>query len=554
MRRALLDAMEPNVTAVPGKTKAGKDTINYVTESEDELIARLEQSLDFKTLYTKIRPALSDQISALMQAGDQASIQAAGKLRALRKHIEEDQVKFVERTGGSDATQAAKGLIDYYKGEFAPLFRDQDVLQNFADLADQTVRRGVSQSGFDARAFDLIRGALDSTGPARREQLQTALNQLKNIDPNAIPTELSQYYVGGMLSQLDTMLMGGAKGVEPTAIYSTLSRFADTLKTTNPELVASMNSLVTRLQAAKNDTIQLKSIAADAQKLANQAKNDATTSAFGAFLRQSGDTITGVRLPADVNMAFKDLFNNKNIAEHIPKLFEAARSSGNPLVEEGIYSAYLQWANSSIKTTRTVGADSAGETARELSQMVPVKNLEAFANQDAVVRQALRESGPRGNVIADFMEEIYRQTDMVVGTAGKRSQVRGSTTDYDMALKQSIGRVVTFTLGVLNPLATKARNLGGALASKLGGEEKFRAALDALSADPDLFVKTATRYANAVNRTDRIAVMTDFLVRSNFMAFESPEDGFLKMQEAERMARQLVPGLEEQDLGFQKYR
>jgi hypothetical protein len=124
---------------------------------------------------------------------------------------------------------------------------------------------------------------------------------------------------------------------------------------------------------------------------------------------------------------------------------------------------------------------------------------------------------------ADRAAEVVRLMeiqDLIVNGRALRGDTFGSTTSYDKDVKKVVDRVVVLSLGVLNPKATIARNLGEAMTK--GYREQLKVSADAtfdlMVASPEKFNEIMQLLAKN-NEEGAVSILSRHLARAGYGSF-----------------------------------
>lgn len=157
---------------VPDEVTDAKGNVKTVNrpETPDEIEERfkawISDNTDFGFFYTKIRPELSQLASS---AYDSKAPLLGRYYRDLIKFIDQDMLKYVEDSD-PDLAETATAAKDYYMKTYAPIWRDNDSMQQFSNIYDSTLGRTPANAiestisrtepfrpGFNAKAEEFTR-------------------------------------------------------------------------------------------------------------------------------------------------------------------------------------------------------------------------------------------------------------------------------------------------------------------------------------------------------------------------------------------------------------
>ena len=171
----------------------------------DEVIKEIAESgVDFKVLYNNIRPQISKLIN---DAYSNQRSDIGERLRLIKANIDE-QVDWIAENGGEEAAAAAQAAKDYY-GEYAQVWRDGGRMEEFGDLYDPVLQRGVGEAGFREKSSDLITDVLSGANPDAVINMKTAIDQVGG-DSNAIADYMVSDVINGFASEIRKNNLSGA--------------------------------------------------------------------------------------------------------------------------------------------------------------------------------------------------------------------------------------------------------------------------------------------------------------------------------------------------------
>lgn len=420
-------------------------------------------------LINRIRPALAKQKNAIKSSGSRINKDTA-QLDTVMEFMEDSA-----RESGPEFSEA----MDNYR-RFADKWLNTQPLADFASAADSV--RNVPLENSDE--------VFQKGGPAMREAGQMAFVQSKDAlsgEPlakfvEALRTEggtqdkaLSQALVGQALNQLSTLNPADAikssdiiGAVQP--ILQSLERLGDT------ESVKLFNDTVEQLRLLESGVAKgtLDDNAAKAAYTLMQEK--ARKSAAIDFVFQSGEL--GGNKPVDAagaNEAFNKFFNKPNLPDRLDALL--AQAGDDDLVKDGIKGEMLRWLKDRITTTKSVGP-TVGEEGLAFSKEASgaqLQNILEGRNGDntlVALQKAFKDDPETSGAVVQLMQVM----DTFVNGRAAKANPFGSNTVNDAQLARNVNLLITLTLGVLNPVATKARGLAGMALE--GNKENVRNAVN----------------------------------------------------------------------------
>tara|TARA_A100001015_G_scaffold173267_1_gene192601 strand:- start:2033 stop:5551 length:3519 start_codon:yes stop_codon:yes gene_type:complete len=494
--RTMLEGIRARVTGVDEATKS------VVKETTEEIAERLS-NVDLKFLYTTVRPAISRRLNALEQAGEPVS----KELVALKEWIDD-----AAEASGQPEFRAA---MDLYEDHAATYLRTDD-LANWEAKAKQ-VRSFEVAPGVRAgqeNLYEMGRQAFSTAEEALTPGMMEAfLNALSKGSEDVSPS-LAESYVAMAIAALGKSVTPGST-VTAAQVRDAIDPFIQKLsRSGNNETVQMFEDTVRNLEMVELGQVNAKAAEASAQQAYQEAIQVAQEKAASRFI----NNLTGKdpSVMVDPSEVFLQIFNSKNAPDLMQELINQGRASGNPLVVDGLKSKYISFIKDRIYTNKRIAAQSTTEgtgATRELSptQLRGILDAE-FDNTLKTLNIVFRDEPQKAESITHLLEVL----DVAVNNRAIRGNNFGSTTVLDEKIKEKMNRLIVLTLGVLNPVATKARNISAALLDNRKKDivEAIELQIDTLLTSPQYFYEVMEAVAKDASGSPLLKAMEKHGIRS----------------------------------------
>lgn len=491
------------VTPQSARNSAGE----LVTETYEEMISRLSNTnppVSFKEVFTKLRPMLEDRISTLIDRGLKPQ---ADQLISLKRGIDT-----IAEGIGDPAFIKAKDMYAVH----ADTWLNSAPLRQFETAAKEVNENLVGPSGKAKGMPDAQRAGAN----ARVEALESGFLPYQKafvdaMDANTATPGLAQAYIAQAINSVRQGL-GAGQLPDSRAIIQGVQQYLPVLERLAPDQVSKFKTVVEDLSMAEAGLISAKEAKANADELYAQTIKMARENEASKFVSDlAGNPEIRYNAPA----AFNEIFNSPDSVNIMQRLLSQADATGNPLVREGIQSQYLTWLGQKITTARRTGLSPDGPSTA-ISGYSPAQLNKALRDPASPVLKTLsiifKDNPNRAAEVVRLMEI----QDLVVNGRALRGDTFGSTTTYDKDIKKLVDRMVVLSLGVLNPKATIARNLGEAMTKGYREQIKFSsdAVFDMMVASPEKFNEIMQLLAKN-NEKAGIQVLSEHLARAGWGSF-----------------------------------
>lgn len=494
--RTMLDGIKARVTEVDEATKS------VVKETTEEIADRLS-NVDLKFLYTTVRPAISRRLNALEKAGEPAS----KELIALKDWIDD-----AAEASGQPEFRAA---MDLYEDHAATYLRT-DELANWEAKAKQ-VRSFEVAPGVRAgqeNLYEMGRQAFSMAEEAMTPgKMEAFLNALSKGSEDVSPS-LAESYVAMAIAALGKSVTPGST-VTAAQVRDAIDPFIQKLsRSGNNETVKMFEDTVRNLEMVELGQVNAKAAEASAQQTYQEALQGAQEKAASRFINNLTGNDPSVMV--DPSEVFLQIFNSKNAPDLMQELLNQGKASGNPLVVDGLKSKYISFIKDRIYTNKRIAAQSTTEgtgATRELSptQLRGILDAE-FDNTLKTLNTVFRDEPQKAEAITHLLEVL----DVAVNNRAIRGNNFGSTTVLDEKIKEKMNRLIVLTLGVLNPVATKARNISAALLDNRKKDivEAIELQIDTLLTSPQYFDEVTKAVATEATGNPLLKAMEKQGIRS----------------------------------------
>ena len=508
--------------------KGNVKTVNRL-ETPDEIEARfkdwISQNTDFGFFYTRIRPELSQLAS---DAFNKPGGSGLGRYyRQMIKFIDEDMVKHVEDTD-PDLAVAATEAKDYYMKTFAPIWRDNDSMQQFSNIYDSTLGRTPANAiestvnrtepfrpGFDAKAEEFTKGILNSGNMARTVNLATALTDVGD------PSKIADYFILDTVNQFaNSVKTAGIDGADYSKFSQNLMRYAEQLNElagTSPQMASKVNSInefIRRLEAAGGDQAKVQNILDSAQKASAGLMQEVENSVLRNFF-DKGKTPSISKLldsaqikgTSNPQAAFETVFGagqklggeSRNRVSELMSIIAEQPEANRPILMKGLKTAYANFLdNRMFAVTKETGG----------TRPVKVKDIEEGVSG----RSSILDIGDM--IYADqpqFMQAIRTTIEAASDNAQsmRATPIKGqSATSFNREAATATTRLIYTVVGPLSRAGSRIRAVMGAVIEKSDPDTRAAAIRTELLANSNYFLELADKY----NKNPRDPLLEDLMI------------------------------------------
>jgi len=474
-------------------------------ETYPEMIERLKmEGTSFKEVFTELRPMIEDRIKLLQSRG---LTQQAQQLIGLKRGIDT-----MAENIGDPAFIQAKNMY----AKHADTWLNSRPLRQFEAAAKDVNTNLIGDSGVAKGMNDAQRAGAD----ARTEALEGGFLPYQRafaraLDSNTATPGLAEAYIA---QAINNVRQGLSAGQLPGSrdIIKGVQQYLPVLERLAPDQVAKFKTVVQDLSMAEAGLISAKEAKANADELFAETIKSAREKEASKFIF---DLTGNPEIKDNAAATFNQIFNSPDSVNMMQRLLAQADETGNPLIREGIQSQYLTWLSSKITTARRTGLGTDGPSST-VAGYSPAQLSKALRDPASPVLKTLsivfKNDADRAAEVVRLMEI----QDLIVNGRALRGDTFGSTTSYDKDVKKVVDRVVVLSLGVLNPKATIARNLGEAMTK--GYREQLKVSADAtfdlMVASPEKFNEIMQLLAKN-NEEGAVSILSRHLARAGYGSF-----------------------------------
>tara|TARA_Y100000015_G_scaffold17734_1_gene17092 strand:- start:4925 stop:8374 length:3450 start_codon:yes stop_codon:yes gene_type:complete len=524
---------------IDGKTVTRLETPDEIKE---RFGAWIESSgADFGFFYRKVRPEFAQLASA---AFDDNNPLLGSYYRKILNFIDEDMVDFVEESS-PELAEAAIEAKRYYKDEFAIIWRDDDKMQQFANIWDSTLGRTPANEqssivtgterfrpGYTPKVEDLTRGILEGGNTARIKNLATA------IDGAADPGAIADYMIVDTVNNFyNAIKSSGLEQADLSNFTTSLRQYAEQLNTlaeTSPQMADKINSLNTFI-ARVEDASRSQNAVNDIEKIlagVNEASKDMLGEVENSVLKNFFNTERTPRLAKLLGGDSSKIMTTTNPQAQFEKVFGAGQRMGGesrqrvaelmdiiseqPPGEQVVLMKGLKLAYNNFLRDGKVLAKTP-----ELGGVTPLKSAaigDMLINRDSALdlgRIIYRDQPSVVNAIETILQAGKEATDSARATP-IRSQ---SATGFNVAARSASTRLIYLTVGPLNRLGARLRALSNVGVDRMDADTRANAVLNEILANADEYVALADKY----NKNPRDPLLQDLMVGFIARAFIKTE-------------------------------
>lgn len=454
-----------------------RQDVTSVVDGSNLAAELLEGGVDFRTLYTRVRPEISNLIE---QAYGRNDVAVAKRLIEVKKAIDL-QVDWVAKNADPDAANAARAAYDYYATTYAPIWRSGGAVQDFGDMYQPVLTRGTGQAGFMEDSRSLVTAVLQGNNADAVLNMKTALEQV--VDPKPIADYMITDVINGFAS---AVRQDGMTPETLKSMSSRLTQYAESLNAAFPERAGQINRLIASIEEAGGNKKVVEAALKQAEEVATQTRKDVKSSELGKFL----SNIYGRELDTTLNpeAAFVKIFREAEgvgtIQDILARLDDmpVARSR---IIRDGLETSFLRHLGNRIN-----GAKMQSGGAMSLKG----------ANVDSILTE-LNNTLDIGRVVFSKSPETMETIEILLDAARiveKQKQATPvpsmSATVFNQEAVQATSRLIMTFIGPLTRLGARVSALSGTIFDKLDSTQRAARIMDNMLADPDYFLELAKKY------------------------------------------------------------
>lgn len=444
-----------------------------VMETAEEVIERISKGdIDLKRLYTEIRPALSGSITTLKNAGNPAY----KKLINIRSYIDD----LAEQSGDESFDlamtayknhegiygntvqlntweQSAKQVVDSVD-EATGAFKVPTAMgtpKGWANMVETGAK--MQNSSFESLTPEIVNSWIKAVGQGSVDDVSPQyVKHLVGLAINAIGKTTqagdavgSQNIINAIQDYVVVLeKMGTQEATEAINLF----------KTTVDDLKSVESGVITANDLVVNTT-------KDSKRLLDEAKSET----ISKFITNITGTNPGVLAPDEVYPQLISIFNSKTAITDIRNLMSRVDDAGDPLLKEALQSQYLRHIKDKIFTNKGIDlqVNTQGNVAR-VNEASPAQ-LNKMLSQDDMsfaILDELFKKGTDDEIIATGIKNLVVLQNLAINPQAVRPLTMGSSTVSEAEMMKGVNQLITWTLGILNPTATKARSIASGVISE----------------------------------------------------------------------------------------
>ena len=393
------------------------------------------------------------------------------------------------KKGRPDAPEIAE-WDRFYKDEWAPVNRS-DTSGRIRDIGKQEKRPGMGPATVKANQKAEISKSLEQ--PDLTKQMADVLANPKT-GSGASKHLLDQTLVDDVTDEVATHIANGGVLSEISAdkLSAGLKKRMAQINATNPAMGTELTTLFKRI---KDGQIDIKKFGEEA-KVARKAQEDADLEIFrdnfGDFF-EGGGTGKAYKNTEDSLKAFDDVLKTGQSSK-LKNVVNAVNRSGDEAAKRGLRAAYVRNLRQRLfdATKRQKGASKAGiATDRPALREAEIAT---FTEGDPLYQAGLeifKDEPEALKFIAGLTKEASDSAKLATNSGVEQAGKDKASKAESM---QGMARIITWTLGVLNPTATRAKTITSAAIDRMNPESELAQFAEYILSDAANFSKEAKKY------------------------------------------------------------
>ena len=521
---------------VPDVDDMGEDIMRM--ETDDEIVDRISTWLetnnaDFGFFFNNVRPEFAKLKSAAFNAGDPL---AAEYYNRILKFIDEDMVDHVAKED-PELAEAALDAKEYFMKDFAPLWRDDDTLQEFAMVWDNTIgttptsmlettvtRTEPKRGTFNAKAFDIVEGVMQGGNPAR------TANIAKAIEGSADPGRIADYMIVDTINDFynkiknpgleDGQFIAGQGGdlfnADLSNLTMTLRRYAEQLNAlaqTTPQMaekVGSLNTFIRRIEeaaASKENLKNVEKVLEGVQAASGDMLKEVQDSVISSFFNKYKTRLPDITTTSNPQASFEKIFGagqrmggeSRQSVTDLMQIISEQPEAEQQILMRGLKLAYNNFLQSKVLAKTP-----------EVGGTMPVRSAgigDMISDRDSAldIGRIIYADTPE---IPDAIETILSVAKEATDTARATPIRSQSATGFNAAARTATTRLIYLTVGPLNRIGARARAIAGVGIQKADADKKAAIIRSNILANPDEYLALARKY----NSNPRDPLLEDLMI------------------------------------------
>lgn len=481
-------------------------------------VERLEAlGLDYGTLYTEIRPVVSYVASNLYSSTNPADKAAGRVMRDFVHYIDGEALDHVEASDPALA-QAAVAAKDFYSNEYAPIWRSQGKMEDYARLYDRTIGRTssgdmvsrvtgdeFSRAGYNEQVEGLTKGIMQGGNRFEVQNLGQALQQTGN------PDAVADYMILDVINSFaNDVKASGLQGADLSGFSQRLQRYAESLRQSPfTDKADSIDGIIQRIDAAKGDQAQLEQILEGIKTRSADVMEEVRGNVVSRFFlnKELTPSLKEVINPEDFvttsnpYAAFSRIFSGTEARANVDLLL--AEIGKAPELERGVLEDSLKLAYNKFLDDTMFGRSTNTSGVRNVNATVIDKTLDELRPTLDIGRRIY------GDDMIDAVEASLQAISDITQTTRATPIRSESATGYNQAAATATSRIIYAVIGPLSRTGTRIRSIMGGVVEAANPDETAAKIVQNLFADPDYFLKLADKY----NRNPSDPLLEDLIIR-----------------------------------------
>lgn len=466
--KAAYKRTKPNAESPSGSLldQYGNPLVTEATDPKDLAQELFDEGVDFKRLYTDIRPEIAKLAN---EAFDDKKGGVGGKLREVLTFIDE-QVEYVANNN-PEAKDAANAAMDYYKGEFIPLWGDRPLKDTYTTYQN-TRARGIEPVTETVESQAQAASLIDTGYSEEVGQLVKALDV---SDLGASPETVQEYIVARTFEDLYAQVTkDGIENIDPTTLSTTIRGYADQMRGNFDALAMELDMLESRIKNAKNTGEDVAATLENARLQFETMQNDAFSTLINGLVDKHAPGVAS----ANAENKITAMLNSSDGADSVRAIL--AETNNNPVVLGGLKKLYLEDLRNK---TFTAGQTSTGAPVTSVAK---VRNILKENSGLAASGEIILENDP---MLQSVLKTILTSASEGQAKRNAKALPGSSGTPEIQQYQNAINTMINVIVGPLNRIGTQARTAGRLAAEKLDIANRYEIAMDTVVADSNLALK-----------------------------------------------------------------
>ena len=444
----------------------GNPMVAAATTPKDLAEELLLEGVDFKRLYTDIRPEIAKLAN---EAFDNKRGGVGGKLREVLTFID-DQVEYVANNN-PEAKEAATNAMQYYKDTFIPLWGDtplKDTYTTYQNTRARTIEPVTETVQSQAQVSNVIDAGYS-------EQVGQLVKALEVSDLGASPETVQEYIVAKTFEDLYAQVTkDGINNIDPDTLSATIRGYANQMRGNFDTLAMELDMLEGRIKNAKETGTSVSDELIKAQEQFALMQDDAFSKLIGGLV----DKYSPGSASANAENKITSMLNSSNGADSVRAILDATDNS--PVVQGGLKKLYLEELR---QKAFTAGQTSTGAPISSVAKVRNIlkENTGLAASGEVILKDDTQLKSVLNTILTSAAEgQAKRNSKALPGSSG---------TPEIQQYQNAINTMINVIVGPLNRIGTQARTAGRLASEKMDMANRYAIAMDMVVADSSLALK-----------------------------------------------------------------